>query len=189
MSDPRKPDELLELLERAEKDEQGLPPVHLWEPEHQQTIDMRIARDGTWYYQDSPIRRERMVRLFSTILRRDGDDYFLVTPVEKLGIRVDDAPFVAISVERLEQDGQQKLVFTTNVGGAVLAGADHPLDVRIDPDTGEPSPYIRVRDNLWALISRNVFYRLVEDAEEVTVEGEQWLALRSDGETFLIGRI
>lgn len=189
MSDPRKPDELLELLERAEKNEEGLPPVHLWEPENQQTIDMRIARDGTWYYQNSPIRRERMVRLFSTILRRDGDDYFLVTPVEKLGIQVEDAPFVATDVERLEQDGRQKLVFTTNVGGAVLAGAEHPLKVHTDPDTGEPAPYVRVRDNLWALINRNVFYRLVEMATEVEDGGGSALAVESAGERFLIGRL
>lgn len=189
MSDgSRKPEDILKLLEKAEKDQQGLPPVHNWEPERQLDIDMRIARDGTWYYQESPIRRHRMVKLFSTILRRDGDDYFLVTPVEKLGIRVDDAPFVATELERLEEGGR-KLLFTTNVDATVLAGPEHPIDVQTDPDTGEPSPYVLVRNNLWALISRNVFYRLVELAEEEQRDGERWLVVESDGETFPIGRV
>lgn len=186
MSESRKPDDILELLEKAEKDQQGLPPVHKWEPDRQLDIDMRIARDGTWYYQNSPIRRERMVKLFSTILRRDGDDYFLVTPVEKLGIRVDDAPFVATELEVVD-DAERKLLFTTNVGATVLADAEHPVRVRTDPETGEPSPYVLVRDNLWALIGRNVFYRLVELAEEIERDGQRWLAVRSDGELFPVG--
>lgn len=187
--DSRKPEDILELLEKAEKDRQGLPPVHQWEPERQLDIDMRIARDGTWYYQESPIRRHRMVKLFSTILRRDGDDYFLVTPVEKLGIRVDDAPFVATALERVEDDSGQKLFFTTNVDTTLLAGPEHPILVQIDPETGEPSPYVRVRDNLWALIGRNVFYRLVDMAVSVEQDGETRLAVDSAGERFTIGRL
>lgn len=189
MSDaaPR-PDDILKLLEKAEKDQQGLPPVHQWEPERQLDIDMRIARDGTWYYQNSPICRERMVRLFSTILRRDGERYYLVTPVEKLGIQVEDAPFVATELEVARQ-GPQKLFFTTNVGTTVLAGADHPIDVQTDAETGEPSPYIRVRDNLWALIGRNVFYSLVELAREEPNNGEPRLVVDSAGECFSIGNL
>lgn len=183
-----KPDDILKLLEKAEKDQQGLPPVHQWEPERQLDIDMRIARDGTWYYQGSPIRRHRMVKLFSTILRRDGDDYFLVTPVEKLGILVEDAPFVATELEVLE-DGGAKLVFTTNVETTVVAGKEHPMDVQTDPVSGEPSPYVRVRDNLWALISRNLFYRLVELAREIDRDGETWLAVESGGVVFPIGQL
>lgn len=189
MSGTRSADDILALLEKAEKDEQGLPPVHRWHPDYQADIDMRIARDGRWYYQGSPINREAMVRVFSTILRREGDAYFLVTPVEKLGIIVEDAPFVAVRLEPVTDRGVDKLIFTTNVGATVVAGARHPLRVETDPVTGEPSPYLRVRDNLDALLSRTVFYQLVELAEPVTHEGARWLAAESDGERFLIGRL
>lgn len=182
------PDSLLKLLEQAQQSDPGLPPVHKWEPDNQQDIDMRIARDGTWYYQGDPIRREKMVRLFATIIRRDGDRYFLVTPGEKLGIQVDDAPFVATSVETVEHEGRRKLVFTTNVGDAVVAGPDHPLEVVNDAQTGEPSPYIHVRTNLWALMNRPVFYQLVNMAEEVPDDDETAMMIDSDGERFVIGR-
>ena len=157
-----KTDDLLSLLEKAGTDAQGLPPVEQWKPERHADIDMRIARDGTWYYEGSPIQRERMVALFSTILLREDDKYFLITPVEKLGIQVDDAPFVAVEVQQV--DG--KLVFTTNVGSRVVASAEHPLWVETNTETGEPSPYLRVRKNLNALIGRNAFYQLVDWAEE-----------------------
>lgn len=189
MSDARSADDILALLEKAEKDEQGLPPVHRWKPDYQADIDIRIARDGAWYHEGSVIRREAMVRVFSTILRREGDDYFLVTPVEKLRIVVEDAPFLAVSLERINDRGSDKLVFTTNVGATVVADARHPLRVEIDAATGEPSPYLRVRDNLEALLSRNVFYQLVELAEPVQHDGEPWLAVISDGQQFLIGRL
>lgn len=140
-----------------------LPPVQQWQPERSGSIDIRIARDGTWYHEGSTIARPAMVKLFSTILRRDGDTYFLVTPVEKLAITVDDAPFLAVAVTRDGQGAQQRLLFTTNVEEHVLADAEHPLDVR--ERDGEPAPYIHVRDDLWALLSRNVFYELVELAE------------------------
>lgn len=170
----------LSLIEKALADSQGLPPVHQWQPEHVGEVDIRIARDGTWYYQDSPIERQRMVNLFSTILLREGDDFFLVTPVEKLRITVDDAPFVITTFEQLAQNGEPQLVFQTNVGTHVTASAEHPLWVKENTETGEPSPYLRVRDNLNALIGRNVFYQLVDIAQE---EGGQWV-LRSGGETF-----
>tara|TARA_B100000676_G_C18015731_1_gene809543 strand:- start:924 stop:1478 length:555 start_codon:yes stop_codon:yes gene_type:complete len=178
-------DELLALLEKAEKDETGLPPVHLWKPERHADIDMRIARDGTWYYQNSPIQRERMVALFSTILLREGDDYFLITPVEKLRIQVDDAPFVAVEVQRLEEDGTSKLVFTTNVGSHVVAGDNHPLRVETDPQTGEPSPYLLVRENLEALIGRFAFYQLVDWA---TTESDGTVVVESDRVRFELGK-
>lgn len=178
-------DELLTLLEKAEQDGQGLPPVHQWHPEREADIDMRIARDGTWYYQGSPIGRERMVRLFSTILLREGGDYFLVTPVEKLRIQVDDAPFVAVDVERV--DG--KLVFLTNVGSHVVADAAHPVQVATDEKSGEPSPYVLVRDNLYALISRRAFYQLVDwGREEDDGSGRRWV-IDSAGETFELGQL
>ncbi|MBM7333852.1 MAG: DUF1285 domain-containing protein [Alcanivorax sp.] len=184
-----KAEELLALLEKAEQDEQGLPPVHKWNPERRDDIDMRIASDGTWYYQGSPIERHRMVKLFSTILLREGDDYFLVTPVEKLRIQVDDVPFVATEVETVSGDGPDKLVFTTNVDAHVVAGARHPLRVETDPDSGEPRPYVHVRDNLEALIARTVFYRLVEQARREEQGDGARLVIDSDGQTFELGRL
>jgi hypothetical protein len=178
-------EELLALLEKADKDESGLPPVHQWQPERHADIDMRIARDGTWYYQNSPIQRERMVALFSTILLREGDDYFLITPVEKLRIQVDDAPFVAVEVQRVEEGGVNKLVFTTNVGSHVVAGDNHPLRVETDPQTGEPSPYLLVRENLEALIGRSAFYQRVDWA----VEENGKLFVESNGRRFELGSL
>ncbi len=161
----------------------GLPPVHLWNPPHCGHIDMRIARDGTWFYMGTPIGRPELVKLFSTILRRDGDDYVLVTPVEKVGITVDDAPFVAVDFNQRPDDG---LEFETNVGDLTTAGPDHPIRVERDPETGEPSPYVLVRANLEALIDRKSFYRLVEIGEEAEHEGEVWFGLRSLGQFFPI---
>ena len=178
-------EELLALLEKAAGDETGLPPVHQWNPERHADIDMRIARDGTWFYQESPIERERMVALFSTILLREDEDYFLITPVEKLRIQVDDAPFVATEVQQVEEGGTTKLVFTTNVGSHVVAGAGHPLWVNTDSETGEPSPYLCVRDNLNALIGRSAFYQLVDWAEQ---QGDT-LQVHSNGETFSLGSL
>jgi hypothetical protein len=154
----------------------GPPPVHLWNPPFCGDIDMRIARDGTWFYLGTPIGRPAMVKLFSGIIRRDGDDYFLVTPVEKVGIRVDDAPFVAVDVERSEGG----VVFVTNVGDRVVAGVAHPLRVERDPVTGEPAPYVLVRRNLEALIDRKSFYRLVEMGEV----RDGWFGIASGGVFF-----
>ena len=158
----------------------GLPPVHLWNPSHCGDIDMRIARDGTWFYQGTPIGRPALVRLFSTILRRDDDGYVLVTPVEKVGIKVDDAPFVAVDFQRKGDD----LVFETNVGDRVTADAHHPIRVTRDADTGEPAPYIQVRDRLEALIDRKSFYRLADLGEEAEVDGTTWFGVRSGGAFF-----
>ncbi|MCC5972774.1 MAG: DUF1285 domain-containing protein [Rubellimicrobium sp.] len=154
----------------------GIPPVHLWNPPFCGDIDMRIARDGTWFYLGTPIGRPEMVRLFSGILKREGGKYFLVTPVEKVGITVDDAPFVAVDFES-EPGG---IVFVTQVGDRVPAGPDHPIRVERDPATGEPSPYVLVRADLWALIDRKSFYRLVDLGE---VE-DGWFGLRSGGTFF-----
>ncbi|MBL6427111.1 MAG: DUF1285 domain-containing protein [Maritimibacter sp.] len=160
----------------------GLPPVDKWNPEFCGDLDMRIARDGTWFYLGTPIGRHELVKLFSSILRKDGDDYFLVTPVEKVGITVDDAPFVAVDFAR-EGDA---LRFVTNVEDEVLAGPDHPIRVVRDPETGEPSPYVNIRRNLEALIDRKSFYRLVEIGEHADHEGESWFGLRSQGAFFPI---
>lgn len=158
----------------------GLPPVHLWNPPFCGDLDMRIARDGTWFYLGSPIGRAELVKLFSTILRRDGDDYFLVTPVEKVGIIVDDAPFVAVDFNPVADD----LVFETNVGDRVTAGPDHPIRVVRDPQTGEPSPYVLVRANLEALIDRKSFYRLVDIGDHADIDGINWFGVWSGGAFF-----
>ena len=138
----------------------GLPPVHLWNPAHSGEIDIVIGRDGSWRHEGSRIGRESMVRLFSTILRKDPDGIYLVTPVEKLRITVEDAPFVAVRVDAA--DGA--LRFTTNVGDEVAAGPDHAIRVETSAD-GEPRPYVHVRRGLEALIARPVFYELVEMAQ------------------------
>lgn len=140
----------------------GPPPVHLWNPPFCGDLDMRIARDGTWFYLGTPIGRKAMVKLFSSIIRKDGDAYFLVTPVEKVGIKVDDAPFVAIDFEVEGEGEDQRITFTTNVDDTATAGPENPIRVERDPETGEPSPYVLIRTNLEALIDRKSFYRLVD---------------------------
>ena len=160
--------------------EDGMPPVHLWNPPFCGDLDMEIRRDGTWFYLGTPIGRPALVRLFSRVLKREGDAYFLVTPVEKVGIRVEDAPFLAVDFEREGDD----LVFTTNVGDRVAAGPGHPIRVTRDPATGEPAPYILVRANLEALIDRKSFYRLVEIGEHAEHDGARWFGLRSGGTFF-----
>ena len=145
----------------------GLPPVHLWHPEHCGDIDIRIRKDGVWFHEGTPIGREALVRLFSTVLRLDPDGYHLVTPVEKMRITVEDAPFIATRVDRIQKDdGRDALVFQTNVGDTVEAGPDNAIRVEIDPDSGEPRPYVHVRRGLEALIARPVFYELAEMARE-----------------------
>jgi len=164
----------------------GLPPVHLWNPPFCGDLDMRIARDGTWFYEGTPIGRPGLVRLFSTILRKDGDKYFLVTPVEKVGITVDDAPFVAVDFDISGAGPDQRLTFHTNVGDSVTAGSETPLRFVRDPETGEPSPYVMVRAGLEALIDRKSFYRLVELGAEHDVGGVTWFGLWSDAAFFPI---
>ncbi|MCR9109546.1 DUF1285 domain-containing protein [Marivita sp. XM-24bin2] len=164
----------------------GLPPVHLWNPPFCGDLDMRIARDGTWFYLGTPIGRAPLVKLFSSILRKDGDKYFLVTPVEKVGITVDDAPFVATDFEAVGDGEAQALTFTTHVGDIVTAGPEHPIRVERDAESGEPSPYVLVRANLEALIDRKSFYRLVDLGAHHDVDGTRWFGVWSDGAFFPI---
>lgn len=161
----------------------GLPPVELWNPPFCGDLDMRIARDGTWFYLGTPIGRAPLVKLFSSILRKDGDDYFLVTPVEKVGITVEDAPFVAIDFDAAGSGEDQKLRFETHVGDRFIAGPDHPIRVTYD-DTGEPSPYVLVRRNLEALIDRKSFYRLVDLGTHAEHGGADWFGIWSNGSFF-----
>ena len=163
----------------------GLPPVHLWNPAHCGDIDIVIRKDGLWFHEGSPIGREALVRLFSTVLRKDPDGFHLVTPVEKMRITVEDAPFIAVRVDR---EGAS-LKFLTNVGDEVIAGPDNPIRVEADPETGGPRPYVHVRRGLEARIARPVFYELVEMAtEHETTEGPV-LAVESGGAVFPVGPV
>lgn len=143
-----------------------LPPVHAWQPENTRDVDIRIARNGDWFYQQSRIDRPRMVKLFSTVLRVDNDVTYLVTPHERLRIVVDDAPFTAVLVEQHGVPDAKALVFTTNVGDSVIADERHPISVKYTQPDGQPSPYLLVRDSLKALITRTVYYQLADWAEE-----------------------
>ena len=163
----------------------GLPPVHLWNPPYSGAIDIVIRADGSWWHEGARISREPLVRLFSTILRRDEDGVWLVTPVEKLKITVEDAPFTAIRVDRVGDD----LKFTTNVGDEVTAGPDNPIRVEIDAATGEPRPYVHVRRGLEALILRPVFYELAEMAQEKEIGEGTALGVSSQGTWFPIGPV
>ena len=165
----------------------GPPPVHLWNPPFCGDIDMRIARDGTWFYLGTPIGRAPLVKLFSSILRREGDAYFLVTPVEKVGIRVDDAPFVAVRVDRTGTGASQVLQFTTNVGDTVVADAANPLRVDTRAADHEPRPYVRIRGRLEALVARSVFYELVDMAEERETSRGRELGVMSAAQYFPLG--
>jgi len=146
---------------------QLLPPINDWHPLITRPVDILIARNGDWYYQGSRIKRKRMVKLFSTVLRKDDDGCtYLVTPQERLLITVEDAPFTAVLVEKHGAPESTTLVFTTNVGEQIIADAYHPIEVVYKRSGGEPSPYLHVRDRLWALITRTVFYQLAEWAED-----------------------
>jgi uncharacterized protein len=170
--------------------EKGLPPVHLWNPPYCGDIDMRIAADGTWFYQKSPIGRPALVKLFASVLKREADRYYLVTPVEKCGIVVDDAPFLAVelNVER-GHDGHTEpkgniLRFRTNVDDWVECGRDHRLRFEIEADNGGLKPYLHVRRDLWAKVTRALYYDLVNLGEEREVDGTRMFGVSSRGEFF-----
>ena len=165
-----------------------LKPVRDWNPPFCGPSDMRIARDGTWFYQNSPMGRPAMVELFASVLRRDGDDYFLVTPVEKLGIVIEDAPFLAVELAVEGAGRAQILQFRTNVNDWVRADQDHPLRIEIDPNRAEPAPYIMVRDGLEAKIARPIFYDLVALGVDEWREGVSWFGVWSAGCFFPIDR-
>jgi hypothetical protein len=162
----------------------GLPPVDLWNPPYCGEIDMRIAADGTWFYRKTPIARPALVKLFASILKREGDRYFLVTPVEKCGIAVDDEPFLAVEL-RIDGDGATtRLSFRTNVDDWVQCGGDHPLRFEPEAGTGGLKPYLHVRRNLWAKVTRALFYDLVDLGEERAVGGVVMFGIACAGEFF-----
>jgi len=172
----------LKEVETATGAKGGLPPVHLWNPPFCGDIDMRIAADGTWFYMNSPIGRKPLVKLFAAVLRHDEDGkYYLVTPVEKCGIDVDDAPFTAVAMA-IENPGKKQVIhFTTNVDDEVAVDADHPLRFGIEQGTDGLKPYVLVRDRLEALVNRAIFYDLVAAGSVQRHDGEDWYGVWSSG--------
>jgi len=161
----------------------GLPPVHLWNPPFCGDLDMRIASDGTWFYLGTPIGRPALVRLFSTILKREDGKHFLVTPVEKVGIHVDDAPFLAVEMQKANDERGTLLRFRTNVDDWVACDAAHRLRFKTAADGGL-TPYLHVRADLWAKVTRTIYYDLVDMGEERMVDGRQMFGVASGGEFF-----
>ncbi len=164
--------------------ERGLPPVHLWNPPFCGNIDMRIAANGLWFYMKTPIGRPAMVKLFSTVLKKEDGKYFLVTPVEKVGITVDDAPFTAVEMRQEESEQGPALAFRTNVDDWVRLDAAHPLRFEQEAGTDGLKPYLHVRSDLWALVSRPLFYDLVSLGTTRLHQGRDWFGIDSAGEFF-----
>jgi hypothetical protein len=162
----------------------GLLPVERWNPPFCGDIDMRIAADGTWFYQKTPIGRPALVKLFASVLKREGDKYFLVTPVEKVGLIVEEVPFLAVEL-KLEQDARRQVLnFRTNVDDWVTAGPGHALRFEPQRANGGLKPYLHVRRELWAKVTRSLFYDLVELGEERDVGGKAMFGVCSSGEFF-----
>ena len=168
-------------MAKATQGGRGPAPVHLWNPPYCGDLDIRIGRDGLWWYLGTPIGRMELVRLFASVLKLEDGKYFLVTPVEKIGITGDDAPFVAVDFEVADPGPAQTITFQTNLDEFSVAGPDNPIRVVRDPATGEPSPYIHIRSGLEALIDRKSYYRMVDIGEHDEVDSERWFGLRSGG--------
>lgn len=167
----------------------GLPPVEKWNPPFCGDLDMEIRADGTWFYMGTPIGRAPLVRLFSTVLRKDEDGRtYLVTPVEKIGIRIVDAPFVAVEIQTGERDGDPLITFRTNVGDVVEVDAVHPLRFETIGKEQQLKPYVLVRGRLEALVSRAMMYELVALGETIMIDEAEMFAVRSGGEVFPIMR-
>ncbi len=178
---------LFQSILEAQKNNE-LPPVEKWNPPLCENVDMKITRDGKWFFKNSPIGREKMVRLFSTVIRFDEDGfYYLVTPVEKIRLEVEDKPFVIKTFNKELIDGKEVFLFQTNVDDVVTLSNSNPIRVEINKDTQEPSPYLLVRKNLEALISRNVYYQLIEEAELNSKTQE--LEINSCGHAFSLGKV
>ena len=171
-------------LDTASGGRKGPPPVERWNPPFCGDLDMRIATDGTWFYAKTPIGRPALVKLFASVLKREGDRYFLVTPVEKCGIQVEDAPFLAVELDIKESSGGRVLNFRTNVDDWVQCGPAHAL--RFEPESGTDGlkPYLHVRRDLWAKVTRALFFDLVELGEEREFEGKAMFGVTSMGTFF-----
>ena len=182
MADPKTGLEAL-AGEAKRAGQKGLPPVHLWNPPFCGDLDMRIASDGTWFYLKTPIGRHALVKLFSSVLKREGENYFLVTPVEKVGITVDDAPFTAVEMKREGEGASRTLSFRTNVDDWVTCDSSHRLRFERAADGGL-TPYLHVRADLWAKVTRALYYDLVDMGEERVVDGRPMFGVASSGEFF-----
>lgn len=175
------------LVARAGKNDRGPAPVEMWEPEFCGDLDMVIKRDGTWFYMGTPIGRQALVKLFSTVLRKDEDgETYLVTPVEKIKITVEDAHFLAVEMNAHDNVGQQVLTFRTNVGDLVEAGPDNPLRFVTVAENDGVKPYVLVRGRLEALLTRSVMYELISHGEEIEVDGKLMFCVKSNGAEFPI---
>ena len=173
----------------SKSNKKSLPPIEKWNPPFCGDIDMTISKSGKWYYMGSEIKRPAMVKLFSGILRLESDNsYYLVTPVEKVRIQVEDAPFVAVAITKEQSEGMNTVTFRTNLNDEIVLSKENPLSIEIKKND-EPSPYITVRNNLRALISRSVFYELVDLAETISIDGVPYLAIKSQGEIFKIHKV
>jgi hypothetical protein len=169
------------------REKRGFPPVDRWDPPFCGDIDMKIEADGTWFYQKTPIGRPALVKLFSSILKREGDYYYLVTPVEKVRLIVEDAPFLAVEL-KVDQAERQILAFRTNVDDWVEAGPGHALRFNPEPATGGLKPYLHVRRDLWAKVTRALYYDLVELGEKRDVAGKRMFGVASKGEFFSMAK-
>ena len=179
--------ELEKILSDIESSEAASRQKLDWNPSRQGEIDIRIAADGNWFHQGRRFQRASLVKLFASVLRRENDAYYLVTPAEKLRIVVDDAPFVAGLVETIDEGGRQAIVLTTNIGERIVVDRNHPIRVETDPASGEPRPYVGMHDGLEALISRSAFFDLANLAEERQRDGKTWLVVTSLGTEFELG--
>ena len=177
------------IYDFSKRKNKGIPPVEKWNPPFCGDIDMHILRNGKWTYMGSEIKRPAMIKLFSNIIRLDDDGhYYLVTPVEKVRIKVDDVPFVAVSMNKIKVEGVNCLSFTTNVQDEVTLSKENPIEIVIS-DNDEPSPYITIRKNLKALISRSVYYDLINMAEEEIIEDKKFLVIKSNNTLFKLYEI
>jgi uncharacterized protein len=168
------------------RENKGPPPVERWNPPFCGDIDMRIATDGTWFYQKTPIGRPALVKLFASVLKREGDKHFLVTPVEKVGIVVEDAPFLAVEMKTSSGDSGRVIEFRTNVDDWVAAGPGHALRFEQQRANGGLKPYLHVRRELWAKVTRALFYDLVALGEERDVDGKAMFGVASGGAFFVM---
>lgn len=189
MTTPKASFDLSQISRQVSSDGKKIPPVDQWNPDFCGDIDMKILRNGQWMYNGTPIGREAMVKLFSSILWKEEDKYFLKTPVEKVGIEVEDAPFHIVSLDVKEGALGQELHFTTKTDDHIVVDQSHPLRVETDPITGEPSPYVYVRFGMEALVNRSVFYQLVELAQEITVDNVPSLVVYSSGNPYILGTV
>jgi hypothetical protein len=178
----------LAAMAAAVERSRGAPPVELWNPPFCGDLDLRIAADGTWYYLKTPIGRPALVKLFASVLKREGERYYLVTPAEKCGIVVEDAPFLAVGLEVERKSEGQVLHFRTNVDDWVTCGADHALRFEPETQTGGLRPYLHVRRALWARVTRALLYDLVALGEEREVAGERMFGIASGAAFFPMQR-